>query len=130
MGKERATKQKKVVEEYLSSACCHPSADTVYENVKKKLPSISKATVYRILRNLHKKGEIQEIPTERSRWDYNEKPHPHFKCDHCNAIFDIEEPIDIPERRSLDIGEVEYYRIVFCGVCNKCIKKGREKNSN
>ena len=117
---ERQTKQKKIVEEYLSSVCCHPSAEKVYENVKKDLPSISKATVYRILRNFKKKGKIQEIPTDISRWDYRDEPHPHFICNKCDKIIDIEMECKLPSADELSVGEVNTCRIVFCGVCKSC----------
>lgn len=122
MNQERETRQKKIVKKYLCSVQCHPSADKIYKNVKKKLPKISKATVYRILRNLSEKGEIQEIPTTKARWDYNAKPHPHFFCTKCNKMIDLDEPINIPQKRNLKAGKVENYRIVFCGTCNKCLK--------
>ncbi len=117
---ERQTRQKKLVEKYLSSVCCHPSAEKVYENVKKELPNISKATVYRILRNFKKKGKIQEIPTNISRWDYNENPHPHFICNTCNKIIDIEMDCKLPSADELSVGEVDTCRIVFCGTCKNC----------
>ncbi len=117
---ERQTKQKKVVKEYLASTRDHPCADTVYKEVRKKLPKISKATVYRILKNLKKKGEIQEIPTDVSRWDYNEDPHPHFICNVCGSIFDIQEEIEVPKKQDLKVGRVENYRVVFCGDCKNC----------
>ncbi len=125
--KERKTKQKQIIKNYLASTKEHPSAETIYNEVKKELPDISKATVYRILRNFKKKEEIQEIPTDISRWDYNEKPHPHFICSHCNKIFDIDKDINISEEYNLEVGKVENYRIVFCGCCKKCIKKVDKK---
>lgn len=120
---ERQTKQKKVVEEYLASTYSHPSAEKIYEKAKKKLPRISKATVYRILRNFRSKGKIQEIPTAISRWDYNERPHPHFLCKKCNNLYDIEEDIDLPEKKNFKVGEAENFKIIFSGVCKKCKQK-------
>ncbi len=119
---ERNTKQKKTVRKYLKSNYSHPSADQIFEEVKKDLPDISKATVYRILRNLQEKGEIQEIPTDRAiRWDYNEEPHPHFICSLCEAVFDVEkEDIEIPKKDKLSVGEVDKCRVVFCGKCKDC----------
>ncbi len=119
---ERRTKQKKIIEKYLKSTRSHPSAETVYLNVRKKLPTISKGTVYRILKNLKDKKRIQEIPTDISRWDYNEKPHPHFVCNCCGCIFDVDEKIEISISDNLQSGEVENYRIVFTGACKNCDK--------
>lgn len=117
---ERQTKQKKVVEKYLASTCCHPSADKIYKNVKKELPNISKATVYRILRNFKDKGKIQEIPTNVSRWDYKHEPHPHFICTECDKIIDIADEFDIPDADELNVCKIDHCRIVFSGQCKGC----------
>lgn len=123
MPEERKTIQKEAVESYLSTTFCHPSAQKVYLNVKKELPNISKATVYRILRNFKKKGKIQELPGEVSRWDYKEKPHPHFVCVGCNAIIDIADEFEMPSADELDVGEVRNCKIIFSGYCKECNKK-------
>lgn len=120
---ERQTKQKKIVEEYLASTYSHPSAEKIYKKAKKKLPRISKATVYRILRNFRSKGKIQEIPTDISRWDYNEDPHPHFLCKECGNLYDIEEDIDLPQKKSFEVGEAKNFKIIFSGICKNCKQK-------
>ncbi len=118
--KERNTRQKQVVKDYLSNTYSHPTAEKIYEQVKEKQPKISKATVYRILRNLKKKGEVQEIPDDISRWDYNNKPHPHFLCRKCKKIYDIDEKISLPEKTNFKIGKANSFRIVFTGICKNC----------
>lgn len=117
---ERETKQKKTIRNYLEHTTSHPSAETIYEDVQEELPDISKATVYRILRNLHDKGEIQKIPTKVAKWDKIPNPHPHFYCIKCQTIYDVEEDIQLPEKKNLSIGEVEKFRLVFSGVCKHC----------
>ena len=57
--RERITSQKKLILDYLKSVKCHPSAGKVFFEVQKKLPRISRGTVYRILKNLKGKREIQ-----------------------------------------------------------------------
>ncbi len=117
---ERQTTQKRAVEKYLASTRSHPSAEKVYLEVKKDIPTISKATVYRILRNFKKKGKIQEIPTDISRWDYKEDPHPHFICTRCDKLIDIDEELELPNMDHPQICQVENCRIVFCGICKDC----------
>jgi Fur family peroxide stress response transcriptional regulator len=127
---ERKTKQKQAVEDYLSKTYSHPTAEEVYNNVRKEQPKISKATVYRILRNFKKKGEVQEIQDDVSRWDYNEKAHPHFLCKKCKKIYDIEEKVQLPEKKKFKIGNAESYKIIFSGVCKNCKSKVEVKKIN
>ena len=56
---ERMTSQKKIIMDYLKSVKTHPSAEKVYLAVKKKLPRISQATVYRILSSFKDKNQFQ-----------------------------------------------------------------------
>ena len=122
---ERQTYQKKIILEYLKSVCCHPSAETVYSEVKKKLPSISRATVYRVLKSLKEKKEIQEIPTQVSRYDGDTTSHAHFVCEKCNKIFDIFkicQECKILKRKKTKVGEIKSYQIHFYGICKKCLR--------
>ena len=55
---EKITSQKQVIIDYLKSTTSHPTTKEVYSGVRKKLPRISKGTVYRILTSLKEKGEV------------------------------------------------------------------------
>lgn len=123
---ERQTIQKTVILDYLKKVKTHPSADQVYYEVKKKMPSISKGTVYRILNNFRQKGEIQEIPTAVSRYDGDNSLHAHFICQRCNNIIDIFESCDncgVLKHARTKVGDIKYYQMYFYGKCKKCSKK-------
>lgn len=121
--KERLTNQKKVILDFLKSTRSHPSALEVFEEVKKKLPRISLGTVYRILKNLKEKGEILEIPSEIFRYDGETLPHPHFICQNCKKIFDVEEKCAVLRQKNLKVGKIKNYQIYFYGLCKKCQKE-------
>jgi Fe2+ or Zn2+ uptake regulation protein len=123
--KERLTNQKKVIVDYLRSVKSHPSAETVFNEVKKKLPRISLGTVYRILKNLKKKEEIKEIPTTISCYDGDISPHAHFICQYCDKIFDVfdihcEDKLFMKKKTKW--GKIKSYDLNFYGVCNNCQK--------
>jgi Fe2+ or Zn2+ uptake regulation protein len=133
---ERTTSQKEIILEHLKSVETHPSAETVYLSVKKKLPRISKGTVYRILKGLKEKGEIQEIPGEISRYDGKTSSHAHFFCEKCQKIFDVFEKYIILKDKKLNpirfalqlsngvkVGKIKNYQIYFYGCCKNCQKK-------
>lgn len=120
---ERRTPQKQKVLDYLKGVYIHPSAQIVYFAVKKKVPNISKATVYRILKNLVVKKEIQEIPAEVSRYDGDNSSHAHFICEKCNRIYDLKDfcqDCTILKNKKTKVGKINKYTVNFYGICKKC----------
>lgn len=106
----------------------HPTADEVYECVHNEFPSISKATVYRILNRISEEGEILhlQIPGGADRFDTTICAHHHLKCNKCGKVCDVNVPeLDgiekrIKEESGFSIGG---YRLVFSGLCSDCILK-------
>jgi Fe2+ or Zn2+ uptake regulation protein len=126
MRQERITNQKKIILEYLESVKTHPSAEVIFREIRKKLPRISRGTVYRILNNLNEKNEIQKIPDEVSHYDGDVSSHTHFICEKCNKIFDIFDVCkgcSVLRRRKTKVGRIRHYQINFYGNCKKCSKK-------
>lgn len=122
---ERLTSQKKLILDFLKSTKNHPSAEEVFLEIRKKLPRISRGTVYRILKNLKTKEEILEIPAEVSRFDGNTSPHAHFFCEKCKKIFDVENECiscEIIKKKRLKVGRFKKFKIYFYGICKNCQK--------
>ncbi len=122
---ERQTYQKKVVLELLKSTAAHPSAEQLYKQAKRKMPNISKGTVYRILNNFSQKGEIQELPSSTSRYDGDNSSHAHFICKQCGKIFDVFEGCrncSTLKTKKIKVGNINYYQIYFYGKCKNCEK--------
>lgn len=57
------SKQRDAIEQFLATRYDHPTAETVYLNLREDYPKISLATVYRNLSLLAELGNIQKIPT-------------------------------------------------------------------
>jgi Fe2+ or Zn2+ uptake regulation protein len=122
------TNQKEIILGYLKGAKSHPTAEEIYKAVKKKLPRISRATVYRILKDYTTKGEIQELSfSGASRFDADTNCNVHFICQNCNKIFDITESFcnncNIIKSGQTKAGKIEKSKIRFYGQCKKCQKK-------
>lgn len=122
---ERSTIQKSLVLEAVCSLCNHPTSADVYEKVREKHPTISKATVYRNLDILMQKGEINRIdaPVGAARYDRNTIPHYHVRCRECGKVSDIimQDVGDISCLVSDSYGyELTGYRIEFEGYCMEC----------
>src|SRR3989338_11705744 len=87
---QRTTKQKRSIKEYLQSVKTHPNAETVYQEVKKTLPAITLATVYRNLNRMADQGEIKRLEIQKEfRYDGEISDHQHRVCNSCGAITDV-----------------------------------------
>jgi Fur family transcriptional regulator, peroxide stress response regulator len=121
----RKTKQKEAIMEVLRGTTSHPTADWVYNEVRKEIPNISLGTVYRNLRLLCQSGEIAELDlcSNLSRFDARSDNHYHFRCEKCGQVFDVDEPVDkkIDGRIARKTGfMIIYHKLEFRGVCRKC----------
>jgi Fur family peroxide stress response transcriptional regulator len=128
----RKSKQRDAILRVLMSTRSHPTAEWLYEEVKKEIPNISLGTVYRNLRLMKRGGEILELEQTGTyrRFDGNSANHYHFRCDECAKVFDIDEPLvpGIDERVEKTTGfKVSYHRLEFRGLCRDC-QSARKEN--
>jgi Fe2+ or Zn2+ uptake regulation protein len=121
----KATPQRLAIFRYLSDNETHPSADTIFEDIKKELPTISQGTVYSTLSLLTDIGVIRElkIGNGHSRYDSNTDVHINLICPICNSITDFQsrEIIKFWETIRNDIGgEITGQRLDVYQKCKKC----------
>ncbi len=121
----RKTRQKEAILEVLRGTTSHPTADWVYNEVRKEIPNISLGTVYRNLRLLCQNGEILELVLcgSLSRFDARSDNHYHFRCEKCGQVFDVDEPVNkgMDGRVARKTGFVViYHRLEFRGLCREC----------
>jgi len=126
--RRRETRQREAILNVLRSADSHPTADWIYDEVRKAIPNISKGTVYRNLQILREKGEISELNLSGtvSRFEGRQENHYHFRCDKCGRVFDLDEPVnnELDERVARKTGfKVSYHQLEFCGLCKDCQQK-------
>ena len=92
---ERHTVQKEIVLEALSTLANHPTADAVYELVHADHPSISKATVYRLLGKMADSDQIARVRINNGadHFDHQTFPHYHVRCTNCGSVDDVVIPL-------------------------------------
>lgn len=105
----------------------HPDADSVFQRVKERIPTISLDTVYRALWLLSDLGLIKTLAflRARSRFDANLDRHHHFVCVRCGLARDFysESLDDLKLPRSVnELGYVETTRVEVQGICQACQK--------
>ena len=120
----RLSKQRKVILEELRKVKTHPTADEVYDMVRKIIPRISLGTVYRNLEFLSAKGLVLKLggPGEQKRFDGTPEPHPHIRCAVCTRVVDVMVEVDVPELpESASRGyKMLATNVEFVGVCPQC----------
>ncbi len=127
----RMTRQRKVILEELRKVKTHPTADQVYEMVRKRLPHISLATVYRNLDTLSGSGEVLtlELSGSQRRYDGDVREHHHARCRNCGIVVDVPSGVvPMPEMTALDLDGfmVSGYRIELAGLCKSCREQENE----
>jgi len=111
---------------YMRQTTAHPSAETVFAELKKQMPDISLATVYRNLALFRQQGLIISLGAVQGveRFDGNVKPHVHFICSCCGRVEDLHK-MQIPEELCLTAAmhtgaNIHECRMNFSGVCSNC----------
>ena len=131
---ERYSKQRELILTALRNRKDHPTAEMLYNDISKIMPTIGIATVYRNLAALYENGQILKIETkqgESDRFDGNIKPHLHFQCLECNKIEDIfldecdndKLTEKLKEFAKMINAEVTSSKILLKGTCEKCKNK-------
>jgi Fe2+ or Zn2+ uptake regulation protein len=124
----RMTHQREIILNELKRCESHPTADELYVRIKKKLPRISLATVYRNLEILSGAGMIGkiEITGRQKRFDPEVRPHHHVYCIHCHRVDNIDLAlVDLEAIIPKQSGgyDIDGCRLEFFGVCPACRQK-------
>lgn len=121
----RNTVQRQIVLNTVLKMRNHPTAESVYEEVIKEHPSISKATVYRNLNQLAQQKAILRVPIPNGadRFDYHTEQHYHLRCIKCGEVYDVQMPYQTQLIHQVEDSygaEIIHHQILFEGICNKC----------
>jgi len=131
----RVTPQRQLILDVLHECGGHATAREVYERVAVKVPTINRATVYRVLdffceRQLATKTEING----RTMYEMmGEEPHHHLVCLHCervtvltNSHFD-----ELLHHLEVEHGfRAELHHLAIPGVCAHCRQNGRSHHAS
>lgn len=128
-----ATHQRQVIYETVLSLHGHPSPEVIYAKVRKKIPSISLATVYKNLRTFIDSGMLREVSLHHGslRVESNQTTHHHLVCVECKSITDLDEAgIDpVRLRQKLPSGfQVRRIAVDVLGICPDCSARAEKRS--
>ncbi len=122
------TPQRLAILANLESRRDHPTAEQIYQDVRRDLPTISFNTVYKTLEVFCQKGLIIKVNPlhEVARYDFDTSHHAHLICRQCRFILDLSEEVapapSLPPEVLAGF-QVEQYSLIYWGLCPKCQKK-------
>lgn len=126
----KPTIQRLKIYEYLITHRTHPDVESIYNELKKEIPTISKTTIYNTLKEFAQKGLIIEIPTEyKLCFDGYTEPHSHFICDVCGKIYDLNIEFSFARRQKISGHLIKKFCGIFKGICVECQRKEKKNES-
>ncbi|BAT71516.1 Fur family transcriptional regulator, peroxide stress response regulator [Thermosulfidibacter takaii ABI70S6] len=107
---------------YLLENKSHPTVDEIFQKLSGEIPTLSKTTVYNTLNLFAEKGlvEVLTIDEREARFDVIVKPHAHFKCLKCGAIYDFWE-VDVKIKdKEFEKFTTKSMHLYVKGYCPNC----------
>ena len=128
-GGRALTPQRRAVLDVVLESEEHLTANEIFEAARRRLPTLSFATVYNSLKYLKDAGLVREINFGKasSRYDRETGRHDHAICSRCGRLVDFDLP-ETPQmlraaaRRSRF--KPESIHLTLVGVCPDCQAKG------
>lgn len=110
---------------YLKGNSRHPTADAIYRDLIKEMPTLSKTSIYNTLKVLSAGGVVLELNTDgkEARYDADVLRHAHFTCVSCGRIEDIR--LKCADRcGGTVVKDYKIYseQVYMTGLCGKCLK--------
>ncbi|BCS55744.1 Fur family transcriptional regulator [Geobacter sp. SVR] len=122
----RLTHQRLEIYRQLALSRNHPTAEALYLELRKKIPTVSLDTVYRTLTTFASHGLINKVETIESQahFEVTHEQHHHLICSRCKEIIDFEwrtvDDADLPEAVA-SWGRIDTRSVVVSGICRKCL---------
>ncbi|PIE55821.1 MAG: transcriptional repressor [Desulfobulbus propionicus] len=124
----RLTTQRQVILEELAKVKTHPTANELYDMVRKRLPRIGLGTVYRNLELMAESGMILklEVGGTQKRFDATTNNHYHIRCSSCGRVDDLDIPVAdtlVLQAEAVTSYQVLGHHVEFTGLCHTCQQK-------
>lgn len=119
----RPSVQRVAIMQYLLDHRTHPTADDIYTELVKTMPTLSRTTVYNTLQLLVTNQAVLGLTIDQHNmhFDGHTHPHAHFLCRSCGKIFDVEVNNHLREHLfTSDKFAIEKVELNYMGLCPDC----------
>lgn len=123
---ERVTHQRLLVANGLAAAGRHVTAGELYHRLRRRSPTLGRATVFRTLETLVEAGVARRLELEGHVYAYvacQPEHHHHLACTRCGRVEEIDEAYIRPLATRVERGtgfEIDDARLDFYGRCAAC----------
>lgn len=118
------TPQRMAVYKALLESTEHPTPEILYRKVRRSMPTLSLATIYKALDALEELGLVRavEVDSDSRRYDANMTSHHHLVCTSCRQVADFyDESFDRLEPRGVTNGFLpQFVSVKILGLCEQC----------
>jgi len=126
----KITPQRLAIFRILKDNKSHPSAEEIYQRVRKDYRTLSLATVYQTLETLERIGGIKVLRFDRrkTRYDPDLSSHHHLICTGCHKITDLRQDYSKALRLPASLRsrfEINGCNVIFYGICQECGRKNK-----
>jgi len=130
------TRQRLAIFEALAGSRAHPSAEDIHRSVRRRLPHLSLATVYKNLEALREIGAVSDVNALHEHGRYEAAlpgtgagtPHHHLVCIRCRKVVDLHDAgLDDLHVSDAQGFEVRALKVQVEGVCPECAGRGRRQ---
>ena len=122
------TVQRRTIFEVVLRRDDHPTADQIYQAVRRRIPGLSRTTVYRVLETLAGLGAVRRLDHAGGtvRFDGRVERHHHLVCVQCHRVVDFEDRgldrITLPPGTPGGF-KIDDYSVHLLGRCARCRKR-------
>jgi Fur family peroxide stress response transcriptional regulator len=133
------TRQRLAIFEALAASREHPSAEDIYRAVRRRVPRLSLATVYKNLEALREIGAVSDVNALHEHGRYEAAlpgtgvgvPHHHLVCVKCRKVVDLHDPgLDVLRVADARGFEVRALKVQVEGVCPQCAARKKRQSAS
>ena len=126
----RHSEQRDQIYQAVCASWEHPTAQMVYDELRPRMPKLSRGTVYRNLQQMARDGRLIEIDGPVARFDATVSPHTHLRCQGCGRVLDVDLPYDDALDRAFHMNgwNVTGHSLIFTGICPACAGENKDYN--
>ena len=128
----RPSLQRIEIMRYLLTHPTHPTIDEIFMELKKRIPTVSRTTIYNTLRMFSEKGGALMITIDEHHvcYDGTTTPHAHVSGKVCGRVCDMPDmQPPTPQSTAIEGFSIDDAQLYYKGVCADCQRKRKEEVS-
>lgn len=122
----RKTPQRVAIVRAFVDDTSHPTAQAIFDRLRRSMPTMSFATVYNTLAALERAGVCRTLELDGMagaggrRFDPMVAPHDHAVCDRCGAVHDVPRKGETSRKPEVEGFHVRAVERLYRGECGEC----------